>query len=104
MARTRYLTMTESSVTNSQGVAYPDILSFPIDKFKYTEEPYEYVLTQSDIDRFDYLMYRFYNTAYYDDMVLWLNNIASLHDLEPGDTINLPSKTDLENFFIKYSR
>lgn len=101
VSRHRYLLMKPSSQANTQGFAYPDVFSFPIEKFTYTEPPEEYALTQPDIDRIDLLMYRKYGTAQYDDVVLWLNSIASIHDLEPGNVLKLPLKDDLEQFFIR---
>ena len=104
MARNRYLAMSPSEIVNPQGISYPDTLSMPIDKFVYSEKPLEYTLTQSDLDRIDLLMYRMYRSAAYDDIILWVNNIDTLHNLNPGDTLLLPAKKDLETFFIKHSR
>jgi len=102
--RNRYQLLKESSQTNSKGNPYPDIMSFPIEKFSYTGTTREYYLTQTDIDRIDILCYREYGVTYYDDIILWLNNIDSLHNVAPGTKISLPSKKDLDRFMIKWMR
>jgi len=101
MARTRYLLMKESSVTNGNGVTYPDPITFPIKKLVITEDPLEYTIRDLDLDRFDLVMYRYYGTSYYDDVILWYNEIGHLSELESGDTILLPSSGDIENFFLR---
>ena len=104
MAKTKYLTIAESLQTNSHGEAYPDIMQFPIDKFEFSQTPQEYILSQSDIDRFDVLMSTYYGYAFYSDIVLWASKIKTIHDLSPGDTILLPDKIDIERFYARYSR
>lgn len=101
MARNRYLLMKESSVSNSDGINYPDPISFPMKKLKITEDPLEYTIRDMDLDRIDLVMFRAYGTSYYDDIILWYNKIATLADLEPGDTLLLPTLSDLENFFLR---
>lgn len=102
--RSRYKTLKESTQTNSKGNPYPDVMSFPIEKFTFTGTGKEYYLTQTDIDRIDLLCYREYGVSYYDDMVLWLNDIDSLHNIVAGTKILLPPKRDLDRFMIKNMR
>ena len=101
MARTRYDTIKPSSQINLKGNQYPDLMSFPIDKFKFTEISKEYILTEPDIDRFYLVCYREYGVSYFDDIILWLNNIDTIHDVTPGTSIQLPAKKDLDRFIIR---
>lgn len=101
MKRTRYMTIKESNQINKNGNKYPDIMSFPIESFKFTDTEKEYILSETDIDRFYMVCYKYYGIPYYDDIVLWLNNIDSIHNVSPGRKILLPSKRDLDRFVIK---
>lgn len=104
MARTRYEIMKASNQTNSDGNNYPDVMTFPIEKFVFTDPGKNHILTRSDLDRFDILCIREYGVSYYDDIVLWLNNIDNLKNVTPGNTIFLPTKRDLDRFFTKNLR
>jgi len=97
---TKYVTLKESTIYNdTNGNVYPDIFSFPIDKFIYTETAEKYALTSRDIYRFDLLVYNYYSDSNYDDVILWLNNINHIEDVTPGTIINLPSRKDVINFY-----
>lgn len=102
--RSKYKTIKPSTQINSKGNPYPDMMSFPIEKFSFTGTSKEYFLTQTDIDRIDLLMFREYGSTYYDDLVLWLNDIDSLKNVSPGLKITLPSKRDLDRFIVKFMR
>ena len=101
MAKTRYLTMKASFQTDAQGKAYPDVVSNPINTLELQDIPEQHIIQKQDIMRVDLLMYRKYRYAYYDDVILDFNKIGSIHLLEPGDIILLPSKRDLDNYFAK---
>jgi len=98
--KSRYITMKESSETNSKGEKYPDVLTFPIEKFKFNDPLKEVMITQTYKERFYLLCHEAYGSSQYDDIVLWLNGISSVHILTPGETIFLPSKRDLDKFLI----
>jgi len=102
--RNRYEVMKESDQVNTDGNKYPDVMTFPIEKFLYTNTAKKYILRRFDLDRFDLLCIREYGVAYYDDIILWLNNIDNLKNAVPGQEILLPSKRDLDRFFSKYLR
>jgi len=102
MARSRYDLLKESIQTNDEGITYPDIMSFPINKYKPRFASREYGVTEPDIDRFYIVCYKTYGVSFYDDLVLWLNNIDTVHNIKPGDTIFLPDKRDLDRFYIQY--
>lgn len=100
---TKYLVMQESvEYSDEFGNTYPNVFSFPIRNFAYSETPTQYNLTEIDIQRFDLLVYSFYNTSIYDDIVLWLNNINHISDTPIGTTIYLPTKNDIDAFYRKY--
>lgn len=101
MAKTRYLTMKGSAQVDAQGKSYPDVVSNPINTFETQDPPEHYTIQRKDIMRIDLLMYQKYRYAYYDDVILDFNGIGSIHLLEPGDEILLPSKRDLDNYFAR---
>jgi len=96
----RYDLMQNFNEVNSDN--YRDIYNFPIDNFVYTINPEKYVLTTADVDRIDLLMFRVYENAAWDDIILWLNGISSVYELSPGDEIILPSIIDLTSFYNQY--
>lgn len=98
--RSKYLTIKPSTAySDDKGDFFPDIFSFPFSKFKVTTIPQKYVMTKSDVSRFDILMYNYYGTCDYDDLVLWLNDISDISTVIPGSTIVLPPKDDIEKFY-----
>lgn len=105
MDRHIWLTMEDNeNVTDGQtGNYWPDVFTFPINRFIYTKTPEVITLDENQIDRLDLLMYDYYGVAYYDDIVLWLNNVEYKHELESGQKFLMPDKTDLERFFLRYT-
>ena len=103
MERMIYLKIKDNLTDVDEGGLYwPDVMTFPINKFKYTQTPEVYVIDQFYIDRFDMLMFDYYGVSYYDDMVLWLNNIEYKQDLVSGQKLLMPTSEDLERFYITY--
>lgn len=101
MFRTRYLVTKESETQkDSSGNKYPDILTYPLDKFIFNYAPTPYILTDNDIERFDILIYKIYGDSYYDDLVLYVNKIQFKHDLQSGQEILLPDIKDIESFYL----
>ncbi len=99
----KYLTYKYSDVeTDNLGNSYPDVFTFPINKFIYTRKPYDYALSIRDINRFDILMAEVYGDANFGDIVLWLNNISHIQIMNPGDYIKLPSSDDIRSFYRTY--
>jgi len=97
--RSRYDLAQESSTRGEDDSFYKDILTIPLDKFRYTSAPREYYLTTIDVKRLDLLVYRLYGIAEFDDLLLWINKIADPTTLTIGDKILVPSKTDIESFY-----
>ena len=91
------------TMNNSESSEFPDVMTFPVNNFVYTEIPTKVVVTENNIIRFDLFVYNFYGVSYYDDLILWLNNIEFKDDLIIGQELLLPIKRDLDRFFIDYS-
>jgi len=100
--RTRYRLLTDGNTRASEGGSfYPDIMTLPIQRFRFSEPPLEYYLTQKDIDRPDLLMYRIYSTSEFDDIIFWLNGLPYISEVAIGTKILLPARQDLEDFFLE---
>ena len=104
MKKSRYTVMKPSKQVNTNGEAFPDVCSMPLDRFDWFGIPRKHYVTERDIDRIDMLMYEEYGYANYDDVILMKNGIGSVHLLEPGDLLLLPQKNDIENFMARYSK
>lgn len=103
--KSRYdLYSSSSTETDEFGNPQPDIMFFPIDEFQYTIRPKEITITQMYLRRIDLLMFDQYGVTHYDDIVLWLNDIPSIYDLQPGDKFILPAKQDLDRFYTRYNK
>lgn len=101
--RTKYMTIKDSPTeVNTYGDAYPDIMTFPINEFQYNDIPRRVILTQADVARFDLFSYRYYNSCDFTDLLLWLNNKSSFHELEVGEEILVPTSDDINSFFVSY--
>lgn len=99
---TKYLTISPSEdYSDNLGNPFPNIFTFEIEKFKMNSNPLKYILNSIDIYRFDLLILNYYGSSYYDDVVLWINNIEHIADVAPGTEILLPSKKDLDDFYRK---
>lgn len=99
--RSRYDLMSNSSVIADDGTPYKDPLTLPLNRIRYTDSFTSVFASQIDIDRFDLLQAKFYGAAELDDIILWLNNYASVHEITIDDEIHLISKRDLEKFYIE---
>lgn len=97
--RSRYDLMEFSNQRDSKDRFYPDVMTLPTHKFKYTEPPVEHELTQADIKRFDIRMYKEYEITELDDIVRIVNKKPLIEDLLTGDIILFPTKTNLESFY-----
>ena len=104
--RSRYKTMllSETETDSVTGEAYPDVMSFPIESFTYTQTTVEYPLTVNDINRIDSTMSIYFGVAEFDDIVLWLNDVGFIYDQEAGTKIELPRKKDVERFFTIFTQ
>lgn len=103
MDRHIWLCMKDNETTKDKNDIYwPDVITFPINRFKWTSTPEVVTLTQNNIDRIDLFMYEYYNVPEYDDIILFLNNIAFKEDLVAGDKLLMPKKEDIEDFYLTY--
>lgn len=105
--RTKYDLMAESVVKDYNGNSYPDLATFPIEDFKVNTKPAVYTLTWADTERFFDLTYEWYGSFdFYDDVILWLNDIRHISDSEENfeKKINMFSKQDIDNWYTTYAR
>ncbi len=101
--RSRYDLCQSSTVTAPDGSKYKDILTMPLQKFVYKDNTLEATLTKPDILRPDYLGSTLYNGEdELEDIILWLNTIGLLQYSISGDTLDIPTKKDLEEFYYSY--
>ena len=102
--KSKYQLMVESSVTDDDGNGYPDLATFPIEDIDITVKPTPYQLTQLDTERFFNLTDKWYGSYdFYDDIILWLNNIRHISDSEENfeKVIDMFSISDIDNWYIK---
>lgn len=105
MANHIYLTMAPAaSDVDEFGNSYPDIMTFPIDKFETTTSPFEFVVNEIDVIKPMITMQQLINQPYHDDLFLWLNDIEFKHDMEAGDKYILPRLRDISTFYVKRKR
>lgn len=101
MYNTRYTLISDSTTQDNNGAFYPDIITFPIENFRYSAPPIPFRLRDIDIERFDLLVSKYYGTLAYMDLILWLNDISYISRKQPGDEIYLPLKSDLDAFYVE---
>lgn len=82
---------------------YYDPMSFPIEQLNFTQVPVEYEVTATDIHRVDLLIYRYYGSVEFDDLLLWVNDVPFAYDMQEGDVLRFPGKRDLESFYSTFS-
>lgn len=100
--RSKYLVIRPSTEVNANGENYPDVMTFPINKFLYNDIPTKAIVSSVDIIRFDLFCYSYYSTAEFTDLLLWLNDLSSVHDLTVGMELTLPSLEDINSFLVQY--
>lgn len=101
--RSRYDLAQDSSVLSSKGTYYKDIFTIPMQKFSHESPIIEATLDSNIIKRPDYFAANLYGGASeLEDLVFWLNDIGLLQYSQPGDIVDSPSSSDLENFYYKY--
>lgn len=98
--RSRYDLMTAGVSTSTSGKYYPEIFSYYTRVFTFNDKPKNVLISQVVIDRFDLACYNEYGVSEYDDIVLWVNNISSIHELVLGEYLSFPSKSDISKFFL----
>lgn len=98
--KSRYDFMKASSVQDPEdGANYPDVLSLNFNGFTATQKPYIVEVDASNIEHIWALVYTYYGTSEYDDMVLSLNGIAHKNLLKEGDVLLIPVLEDIETSF-----
>lgn len=100
--KTKYFTMVDSSETDNKGQNYPDVMTFPINRFQYSAIPIEITINQFVKEKLPVYLYTVYSTVDYDDIILWLNNKESSNELIIGEKLILPDKRDIDAFYLKF--
>jgi len=102
--RSRYDLAQDSPVLSEKGTFYKDIFTIPIQKFNHDNPSLEISITKDIIKRPDYFSSSIYGEVddELEDIVFWLNDIGLIYDKTPGDLLDAPSMTDIENFYYKY--
>jgi hypothetical protein len=80
---------------------WPDPLTLNYNTFQATSSLEAVEITDSDIEKFWWLVHKVYGTSEYDDIVLTLNGIAHRNLLKPGMVLFFPTVEDIENSFTK---
>lgn len=99
--KSRYGLMEQSDTKAQDGTFYPDVCSFPIHKFKLTSNPKEHSITSIEVLRPDLIVWFDYDLNEFDDILLWLNGISDVRSMTAGDVILVPTRTDMEDFYLK---
>ena len=86
-------------ITKDGADNFPDILTYPLHKFKTTKPIKDYSLTALDLERFHYFIYNYYGNSIYRDFILLYNGIGHPYLLSAGDSILLPHLDDIKNFY-----
>lgn len=95
----RYDLMKNSNVKGTDGTPYKDPLTFAQKEMRLDEDPEEYSLRRTDIERFDLFIARsFQGYNIYKDLVLQYNGQEYQWDYESEDIILVPEKEDLLRF------
>ena len=104
MAKSKYDVMSPSdTVTDNNGSFYPDISTFPINKFSPSVKYLNYSLTYGDIYRFDQLINGLFGSFdFYDDFSLWISDVAFLSlDSNFEAPMKFYTKSDIDNWYSK---
>ena len=107
MNKSKYDLMGISEVVDSDGNNYSDVATFEFDKLIFNTKPSSYTLTYNDTQRFFDCVYNLYGEFdFYDDVLLWVNDILDIIDDETyfNKTIKLPSKNDMDEWYLKYRK
>ena len=101
IGRTEYILMSESTTDfDETGIARADLFTYPFNNFANEFPLQTYVLTETDVYRFDLFILETYGEVnFYLKFVLWYNNINILDEEHIGVKILVPNKRDLDNFF-----
>jgi len=97
--KTIYSCMNDSQIYDTDGLPYPDLLTGNLDNFKSSSSVVYVKMEQRYIDRFDLMMYYYYDTSEYDDFVLFYNQ-KYRNDLVVGDELKLPLRSEIDAFII----
>lgn len=99
--KSRYDLMKESSQSNGRGENYPEVLSLDISNKTFSSSLTKVRCSQMIKDRFYYLTYKYYGICELDDLLMWINGISDYRSLEVGETIYVPSVSDMISYYTE---
>lgn len=84
-------------IKSEGGIEYYDPLSIDFSTFKWKNGYTRHTVNKIEADKPFLISKLYYGTYEYEYEILFLNNIYySFDELEVGDTLNIPDKTELE--------
>lgn len=101
--KTIYSCMNDSTVFDTDGLAYPDLLTANLSNFTTGSNTVYCTMDERFIDRFDLMMYFYYNVSQYDDLILFYNQ-KYRNDLVVGDVLKLPIRYEIDSFMVANKR
>ena len=97
--RSRYDLMAPSTVVDeASGEPYPDVMSLRYQEFEFTSVPRRIQAQPRHIDKPYLLAKDYYDTFFYDDILLDLNLVPHYDFMDNGMAMYVPSGADLKNF------
>jgi hypothetical protein len=105
--KTKYDLMRDSPIaTDTYGNFYADLTTFPINYFSVSAKPTTAQLSENDCLRFcDYIKKVYGQYEFYDDILLWLNDVEYITDTEANFEKYLKnySMSDISVWYRKFS-
>lgn len=96
---TRYDFM--QTVKQPDGKEYPDVLSFSFDHMVLHEPTEQVLIREHEYLRPDLFFFKKQGTNNMEDIQLWVNEVPSRRDMQPGLIIQLIAQSDLNSFYIR---
>lgn len=101
MIKNKYDLMKDSIYTDENGVAFPDLATFPINTFASTKRAITGTLSEQSVYYFYNMILQFYNSFdMYDDILLWLNDIPYLEETYIEKNIKLFKKEEIDTWYL----
>ena len=73
-------------------------------KFEFTNGYTPHVISEKEIYKPYLISILYYDDDVYEDVILLINNIASVFDLRPGAKLKIPDYKDLKDFLSDNSK
>jgi hypothetical protein len=105
--KSKYQLMIDGSVADENGNYYPDLTTFPINSFDNKIRPIIHELNENEVYRFFDVAYNYYrNFDFYDDFILWINDIEYISDVTENyaKKILIYDPTDINTWYFENIR